>query len=56
MEQAFRDSYAQEPDSKEKEEYILRTLKKRDMMLDIDNFVFNGIDFKEDPYLVNCTA
>ena len=56
MEQNFRSTYANQPDSKDKEDYILRTLKKRDMMLDLDTYVFKGIDFKEDPYLLNCTV
>ena len=45
MESKFSSFYRQQPDSKEKETFILRTIMKRDQLLDIDTYVFKGIDF-----------
>lgn len=56
MEQNYRDNVSAYPDAKVREDYILRTLAKRDRMLEISDWVFKGLDFKEDPYIINCTA
>lgn len=44
------------PDSKVRDDYIARTLAKRDRMVELSEWVFKGLDFKEDPFILNCTA
>ena len=56
MEQNYRDNVSAHPDSKFREDYIARTLAKRDKMVDISEWVFKGLDFKEDSFILNCTA
>lgn len=52
----FKATYTKIVESKEKDEFINRIFQMRDKVLEIDNLIFKGVDFSEDPIVLNLTV
>ncbi len=52
----FKFSYSGQPERKEKVDFINKIFAVRERLFEIDNLVFKGIDFEEDPLIVNLSV